>query len=75
MNDLKKDKSLEVEYMTLYERDKENIQQGVEIGFEKAKLEQAKALRDILDDGVISKKIGLDLAIVQDLRKSIELEK
>ena len=75
VNDLKKDKSLEVEYMTLYERDKENIQQGVEIGFEKAKLEHAEALLDILDDSVISKKIGLELEVVQELRKKMGLKK
>lgn len=58
--------------MTLYERDKENIQKGVEIGIKKAKLENAKSLLDILDDETIVVKIGLSLDVVKELRAQIE---
>lgn len=61
---LKNDKSLEVEYMTLYELYEEKFQAGVE----KTKLENAKSLLDILDDETIATKIGLDLETVQKLR-------
>ncbi len=58
--------------MTLYERDKENIQKGFEIGIKKAKLENAKSLLDILDDETIAVKIGLPLDVVKELRAQIE---
>ena len=76
---LKSDKSLEVEYMTLYERDKEKfkegheqgLQEGLEQGIEKNKIENAKALLDILDDETIASKIELPLETVQKLRTEI----
>ena len=78
-NHLKSDKSLEVEYMTLYERDKEKfkegheqgLQEGLEQGIEKNKIENAKALLDILDDETIASKIELPLETVQKLRTEI----
>ena len=41
----------------------------------KNKLENAKALLDVLEDEVIAEKIGLELEIVQELRKNMELKK
>ena len=41
---------MEVEYMTLLERDREKFQEGREEGREEAKKEAAKALLDLLDD-------------------------
>lgn len=65
--------------MTLYERDKEKfqeglvqgIEQGIEQGVEQTKLENAKALLDVLEDEVIAKKIGLSLEIVKRLRNEV----
>ena len=73
---LKTDKSMEVEYMTLYERDKEKfqegraegIQEGIIEGVEKNKLENARALLDLLDDETIAERIGLPLEVVKQLR-------
>lgn len=62
---IKEDKSMEVEYMTLLERDKEKFQEGIEQG----KKEAAKALLDLLDDKTIASRIGLPLQVVKDLRK------
>ena len=67
VNHLKSDKSLEVEYMTLYEREKEKFLEGVEAN----KLANAKALLDILDDETIASKIELPLETVQKLRTEI----
>ena len=82
---LKEDKSMEAEYMTLLERDREKFQEGIEQGIEKGieqgiekgieqgiekgKVEAAKALLDILDDKTIASKIGLPLERVKSLRK------
>lgn len=70
---LKQDQSMEVQYMTLLERDKEKFQEGVEQGIEKGieqgKLEAAKALLDILDDETIANKMGLPLEKVKALRE------
>lgn len=63
-----------MEYMTLYERDKEKIQEGVEIGIEKDKLENAKSLLDILDDEIIATNIGLEIEVVQELGKNRGME-
>ena len=52
--------------MTLLERDREKIQEGIEEGIKKA----AIGLLDILDDEEISKRIGLDIEIVKELRKN-----
>lgn len=60
--------------MTLYERDKEKIQEGVEIGIEKDKLENAKSLLDILDDEIIATNIGLEIEVVQELGKNRGME-
>ena len=62
---LKEDKSMEVEYMTLLERDREKFEEGRE----EAKKEAAKALLDLLDDETIASRIGLALEEVKALRK------
>lgn len=62
---LKEDKSMEVEYMTLLERDREKFQEGREEGKEEA----ARALLDLLDDETIASRIGLSLEEVRGLRK------
>ena len=59
---------MEVEYMTLLERDREKFQEGIEQGIEQGKIEAAKALLDILDDETIAMKIGLSLEKIKSLR-------
>ncbi|MDE5977229.1 MAG: Rpn family recombination-promoting nuclease/putative transposase [Turicibacter sp.] len=71
---IKKDKRLEVEYMTLYERYKEEFEngkaEGIEQGAKQEKLEIAKNLiQNGLDDELISKSTGLPLSEVLELRK------
>lgn len=82
--EVKHDKKVEVEYMTLLERDREKyqegmekgiekgIEQGIEKGIEQEKAEIAKALLDILDDETIADKTGLDVAKVKALREALE---
>lgn len=66
---LKASKLVEVEYMTLLERDREKIQEGVEQGIEQGKIEVAKALLDLLEDEVIAERAGIPLEKVKILRK------
>ena len=66
---VKNDTEIEVEFMTLLERDREKIQEGIEQGIEKERYEIAKKLLDILDDETISSKTGLDIDIIKKLRK------
>ena len=70
---LKEDKSMEVEYMTLLERDREKFQEGreegKEVGKKEGKKEAARALLDLLDDETIASRIGLPLEEVKALRK------
>lgn len=78
---LKEDKSMEVEYMTLLERDREKFQEGKEKGREEgkeegreegkeeAKKEVARALLDLLDDETIALRIGMELSEVKALRE------
>ena len=61
---VKTDKSMEVEYMTLYEKYQEKFQEGVE----QNKLDNAKAILDLADDKTIAERIGLPLETVQQLR-------
>ena len=61
---VKTDKSMEVEYMTLYEKYQEKFQEGVE----QNKLDNAKAFLDLADDKTIAERIGLPLETVQRLR-------
>ena len=75
VNNVKYDKTMEVEYMTLLERDRLNFEEGREEGVVKGReeaLEQsAKALMDILDDETISKKLNLPIERVKELRKEV----
>lgn len=73
--EVKQDKRMEVEFMTLLERDREKFEEGIEKGIEKGiakgieqgKREAAKALIGILEDEVIAEKIGLKLEEVKKL--------
>ena len=69
VNEIKHDVSVEVEFMTLLERDREKLEEGMEKGIEKGIKEVAIKLLDILDDKIISEKTGLDIEIVKKLRK------
>ena len=75
VNHVKHDKAMEVQYMTLLERDRLNFEEGVEEGIEKGKVEateqSAKALMDILDDETISKKLKLPIERVKELRREV----
>ncbi len=65
--EVKQDKRMEVEFMTLLERDREKFEERVEKGIEQGKREAAKALIGILEDEVIAEKIGLKLEEVKKL--------
>ena len=65
--EVKQDKRMEVEFMTLLERDREKFEEGVEKGIEQGKREAARALIGILEDEVIAEKIGLKLEEVKKL--------
>ncbi len=83
--EVKNNTSLEVEFMTLLERDREKIEQGRSEGLKQGlkqglkegrneggknkAIEIAKNLLDILDDHTISLKTGLDIVEIQKLRK------
>lgn len=77
VNQIKNNKILEVEYMTLYERLEEckaegRIEgkiEGIEIGVQQTKLENAKAFLDIANDETIATKIGLSIEVVKQLRE------
>ena len=77
--EVKNNPKVEVEFMTLLERDREKIEEGIEKGIEKGrkegkleeKLEIARNLLDILDDETISKKTGLGIEEVRKLRRAI----
>ena len=78
INYLKNDKSMEVEYMTLLEREREKfeegiekgIEQGIEKGAEREKINIAKSLLDILDDKTIAIKVNMPIEQVVELRKA-----
>ena len=53
VNMLKEDKKVEVEYMTLLERDKEKIQEGIERGIEQGIVKASKQMaKKLLDKGM-----------------------
>ena len=66
VNNVKHDKTMEVEYMTLLERDRINFEEGRTEEKEK----NAKALLDVLDDETISKKLDIPIERVKELRKN-----
>ena len=68
VNRIKQDKRLEVEYMTLLEIKERELQKGIKIGIEQREIEIAKNLLDILDDGTIALKTGLDIEEVRRIR-------
>ena len=65
--EVKKDKRMEVEFMTLLERDREKFEEGIEKGIEQGKREAAKALIGLLEDEIIAERIGLTLEEVKKL--------
>ena len=74
VNNVKHDKTMEVEYMTLLERDRINFEEGKEEGVVEGRTEEkernAKALLDVLDDETISKKLDIPIERVKELRKN-----
>lgn len=76
---LKQDKSMEVQYMTLLERDKEKFEEGKEEGREEGREEGikegvykvARSLLDVLDDNTIADKTGLSYDEVKRLREQL----
>ncbi|MCR1950471.1 Rpn family recombination-promoting nuclease/putative transposase [Clostridium sp. DSM 100503] len=65
--EVKSDISMEVEFMTLLERDREKIEEGKL----EEKLEIARNLLDVLDDETIARKTGLSIEEVKKLREKI----
>lgn len=61
VKEVKSDVELEVEYMTLLEREREKIEEGLK--------KAAVGLLDILDDETIALKTGLSVEEVKVLRK------
>jgi len=68
VNHVKHDKTMEVQYMTLLERDRINFVEGKEEGRTEEKEKNAKALLDVLDDETISKKLDMPIERVKELR-------
>ena len=66
--EVKNNPKMEVEFMTLLERDREKLEEGREEGREEGIKEVAIKLLDILDDKTISEKTDLDIEIVRKLR-------
>lgn len=66
---IKRDKSMEVEYMTILERDKEKFNEGKLEGILEGKLEFARALLDLLDDETIAERAGISIEVVRALRE------
>ncbi|MGL4799510.1 MAG: hypothetical protein ACRCWY_09000 [Cellulosilyticaceae bacterium] len=65
---LKEDKSMEVEYMTLLERDREKFQEGREQGREQEKREIAKGLKEAgVNPEIIKATTGLTLEEIEQL--------
>ena len=73
VKEVKNNEKVEVEYMTLLERDREKIEEGIEQGIEQGRAEReidiAINLLDILEDDVIAEKTGLSLEVVKELRE------
>ncbi|MHC1750605.1 MAG: Rpn family recombination-promoting nuclease/putative transposase [Cellulosilyticaceae bacterium] len=73
VNSVKEDKRVEVEYMTLLERDREKIQegieQGIEQGIEEGKIQVAKNLLNLgLEIEKIVKATGLSKEVIESLK-------
>ena len=71
--EVKNDVRMEVEYMTLTERDRENREEGRLEGILEGKQEEriniATKLLDVLDDETIALKTGISIEVVRSLRK------
>lgn len=66
---IKENQSMEVEYMTLLERDKQKFQAGKIEGKIEGKVEFAKSLLDLLDDQTIAERSQLPLEMIKSLRE------
>lgn len=69
VKEVKNNEKVEVEYMTLLERDREKIEEGIEQGRAEREIDIAINLLDILEDDVIAEKTGLSLEVVKELRE------
>ena len=67
--EVKNDVRMEVEYMTLTERDRENREEGKQEGKQEERINIATKLLDVLDDETIAIKTGLSIEVVRSLRK------
>ena len=81
---VKNDKLMEVEFMTLLERDREKIEEGIEKGIQegikkglkegiekKAKETAIKAINMGMDNGVVAELTGLKEEEINEIRKEI----
>lgn len=70
LNDDKLEEEVNTMTKTLYdpEVEKRGIEKGIQQGIMAEKLENARNLLDVLDDKIISIKLGLELDIVRKLR-------
>ena len=69
---IKNDREMEVQYMTLLEREREKYEEGLEEGMGKGLEKAAISLLDILDDETIARKLKMSLERVKELRKQNE---
>ncbi len=74
VEEVKHSEEMEVEYMTLLERDREKIEEGIEQGKEATKEEVARNLLDILDVDSIAERVGLSRERVISLREASRYE-
>ena len=74
VEEVKHSEEMEVEYMTLLERDREKIEKGIEQGKEATKEEVARNLLDILDVDSIAERVGLSSERVISLREASRYE-
>lgn len=74
VEEVKHSEEMEVEYMTLLERDREKIEKGIEQGKEATKEEVARNLLDILDVDSIAERVGLSRERVISLREASRYE-
>ena len=74
VEEVKHSEEMEVEYMTLLERDREKIEKGIEQGTEATKEEVARNLLDILDVDSIAERVGLSSERVISLREASRYE-
>ena len=74
VEEVKHSEEMEVEYMTLLERNRDKIEEGIEQGKEATKEEVARNLLDILDVDSIAERVGLSRERVISLREASRYE-